>query len=153
MSEIKTINEHSEIEGHFEYLSKNEIACRVNDTNYKGLVTETADPKIFEVTLQGKKYFVRIESPLDLLISKMGLNVLDTKDAGDIMSPMPGLVLDIMVKEGDNVEDGQALAILEAMKMENIIKSTGKGVVESISISNGDKVEKGQLLISIKSQE
>jgi len=150
MAETKPINEQADLKGHFHYLSANEIAYRHLDKNYTATIQETDDPKILKVIIKGKSYQIKIENELDLLIADMGLNVLDAKDAGDIMSPMPGLVLDVLVAEGDTVKGGQSVAILEAMKMENIIKTAGKGIIESIAISKGDKVEKGQLLISIK---
>ena len=153
MSEIIRINELEELKGHFHYLSENRIAYRHLDINYTATIKETHDPKVFQVTINGKTRSVKIENNLDLLIAQMGLNVMDSKDAGDVMSPMPGLVLDILAKEGDQVEEGQSIAILEAMKMENIIKTEGAGIIESIAIKKGDKVEKGQLLISIKALE
>ena len=63
---------------------------------------------------------------------------------------MPGLVLDVMVAEGDTVEAGTPLLILEAMKMENVLKSEGDGTIKSIKITKGEAVEKRQLLIEIE---
>jgi biotin carboxyl carrier protein len=61
---------------------------------------------------------------------------------------MPGLVLKIFVKDGDTVKKGDNLFVLEAMKMENIIKSPADVTVKTIRIKPGDKVEKGQVLIA-----
>jgi biotin carboxyl carrier protein len=61
---------------------------------------------------------------------------------------MPGMVLKILVKEGDTVKKGDGLLVLEAMKMENNIKALGDGVVSKIPIKAGDKVEKNQVMIS-----
>jgi biotin carboxyl carrier protein len=60
---------------------------------------------------------------------------------------MPGMVLDVKVTEGDAVKKGDALLVLEAMKMENIIRSTGAGVVKKIHVKKGVAVEKSQVLI------
>ena len=62
---------------------------------------------------------------------------------------MPGLVVDILVAEGDDLEKGHNLLILEAMKMENIIKIPNAGKVKSINIQKGQAVEKGQILIEL----
>jgi biotin carboxyl carrier protein len=62
---------------------------------------------------------------------------------------MPGLVVNILVAEGDTIAKGDALLVLEAMKMENIIKSPGEGVVKKININKGQAVEKNQVLIEI----
>ena len=153
MSEIITIKEDLQVEGHFQQKESNQIEYRLGDRNYKAFIAESKDPRVFDVTINGKTYTIQITNGLDELISEMGLNVIDAKDAGDIFSPMPGLVLDVMVNDGEHIEEGQSLVILEAMKMENIIKSSGEGIIEKITISKGDKVEKGQLLITLKASE
>jgi biotin carboxyl carrier protein len=153
MAEIITIKEDQELEGHYQRIGLNEVEFRYHERNYSATISKTNEARTYEVLLNGKNYSIQITNNLDDLISEMGLNVLDVKDAGDIFSPMPGLVLEVMAREGENVIEGQSLVILEAMKMENIIKSTGAGVVKSVSIKNGDKVEKGQLLISIEAAE
>ena len=60
---------------------------------------------------------------------------------------MPGLVLDIRVVEGDAVKKGDPILVLEAMKMENIIKSPTDGIVKKINVKKGVAVEKSQVLI------
>jgi biotin carboxyl carrier protein len=60
---------------------------------------------------------------------------------------MPGLIIDLKVNQGDIVKAGDTLLILEAMKMENIIKSTGEGTVKNVKVKKGDSVEKNQVLI------
>lgn len=66
-----------------------------------------------------------------------------------IVSPLPGIILDIIVKPGDVVKKGQKLIVLEAMKMENIIESNVDGTIGSISVNKGDSVLEGTLLITI----
>jgi biotin carboxyl carrier protein len=68
---------------------------------------------------------------------------------GDIHSPMPGLIVDIMVKIGDKVKEGQTLLIQEAMKMQMKLRAPSAGVVKFISTSPGSQVEKGVLLVSL----
>jgi biotin carboxyl carrier protein len=75
------------------------------------------------------------------------MNNLNSQAAKEIKAPMPGLIFDIKVKEGDEVKKGDAVLILEAMKMENILKSPGDGTVKSIKIKKGQSVEKNQVLI------
>lgn len=65
----------------------------------------------------------------------------------EIKAPMPGLVLNVMVEEGQEVNKGDNLLVLEAMKMENIIKSPSSGNVKKIRVNKGDKVEKNEILI------
>jgi biotin carboxyl carrier protein len=110
------------------------------------------------VSMEGSKYILKINGyrlevdavdDLDILIDKLGFNVQVDQGASIIKAPMPGLVLDVMVEVGQEVEKGASLLILEAMKMENVIKSEGNGVIKSIEISKGDKVDKGQLMIDM----
>lgn len=69
--------------------------------------------------------------------------------AGNIKSPLPGVVLDVMVQVGDAVKTGQRLMILEAMKMENNIDSDRDGTVKEIKARKGDSVLEGDVLITI----
>ena len=62
---------------------------------------------------------------------------------------MPGLVLELLTKEGQSVSEGDTLLVLEAMKMENEIKSPTAGTVSRISVEDGEAVQKGQLLIEL----
>lgn len=67
-----------------------------------------------------------------------------------VISPMPGVILDIKVKEGDSVSEGQAVIILEAMKMENEIVSEFTGTVSAIRVKKGDTVDTDAVLVEIK---
>jgi biotin carboxyl carrier protein len=62
---------------------------------------------------------------------------------------MPGLVLNVLVSDGQSVAKGDAVLVLEAMKMENIIKAPADGVVKKVAVVKGDKVEKNQVMISM----
>lgn len=99
------------------------------------------------IELNGKKYNIKLKNDLEDLLEKMGMENLSDSFMAEIKAPMPGMVLKILVNEGDDVKKGDNLIILEAMKMENIIKATGEGKVTDIKVKQGDKVEKNQLLI------
>ena len=68
----------------------------------------------------------------------------------DIKAPMPGLILEVNVEEGAEVQEGDYLLVLEAMKMENTLTAPRDGVVKSVSIKKGETVEKNQLLIEME---
>ena len=70
--------------------------------------------------------------------------------AATITSPMPGTILDIKVKVGDVVADGQLLFILEAMKMENEIFAGSAGTVETVQVTKGASVNAGDIVLSLK---
>lgn len=67
-----------------------------------------------------------------------------------ILAPMPGLIVRVSVKAGDRVEAGQGVVVMEAMKMENELRSTAAGTVRSVEVSPGTAVEKGALLVSLE---
>jgi len=69
--------------------------------------------------------------------------------AGSVLAPIPGLILRILVKEGDSVNAGDPVLILEAMKMESEITSTIAGVVNNISVKEGTSVQEGEALIEV----
>jgi pyruvate carboxylase subunit B len=68
---------------------------------------------------------------------------------GSVRAPMPGLVVRVLVVEGDQVAAGQGLMVLEAMKMENEIRAPGPGVVKAVTARAGAAVEKGQVLVEL----
>ncbi|MDX1627829.1 MAG: biotin/lipoyl-containing protein [Fulvivirga sp.] len=103
--------------------------------------------KLVTIKINGKKYEVKVKDKLDLLLEKLGMDKLASQQVNDIKAPMPGLVLDILVKEGDEVQKGDQVMILEAMKMENVLKSPGDGTVKSLNVKKGDSVEKNQVMI------
>ncbi len=72
-----------------------------------------------------------------------------TAGAIKVDAPMPGTILDIKVNIGDSVNSGDALCVLEAMKMENEIVAPEAGIVASVNVSRGDSVEAGQVLITL----
>lgn len=103
--------------------------------------------KEFVIKINGTIYELKAQDQLDLLLDKLGMSAANTARIKEIKAPMPGLILDVRVKEGQVVQKGDVVLILEAMKMENTIKSMADGVVKLIKINKGQSVEKNQLLI------
>lgn len=71
------------------------------------------------------------------------------KGTGFVKSPLPGVILDVYIKEGDQVKVGQKLILLEAMKMENNISADKEGIVKSVKVKKGDSVLEGDILVEI----
>jgi biotin carboxyl carrier protein len=125
---------------HFHILHKNK--------GYQAeIVKSDKAAKTVSIKINNKLIEVKLKDKFDLLLEKMGISNSAASKVNQIKAPMPGLIIDIKVKEGDEVKAGDQLLILEAMKMENIIKSPGEGVIKSIKIKKGDSVEKNQVLI------
>ncbi|MCP9200017.1 acetyl-CoA carboxylase biotin carboxyl carrier protein subunit [Gramella sp. GC03-9] len=104
----------------------------------------------YEIKINSNLYSVKINNELDQLISEMGLSLGSSQQVNDIKAPMPGLILEVNVKEGDEVKEGDYLLVLEAMKMENTLTAPRDGVVKSVSVEKKDTVEKNQLLIEME---
>ena len=79
--------------------------------------------------VNGKPCTIEIKDKIDLLLKSMGLENAMVKKMNELKAPMPGLVLDVLVQPGAAVEKGDPLLVLEAMKMENVIKAAGDGTV------------------------
>ena len=116
--------------------------------SYRAEVVKTdVATKTCVIKINGRTYPVELKDKFDLLLEKMGMNSQAASKVNNIKAPMPGLIIDLKVKEGDVVKANDVLLILEAMKMENIIKSPGEGIVKSVKVKKGDSVEKSQVLI------
>ena len=106
--------------------------------------------KKYELRINNNRYSITIEDSLDLLIEQMGFALSSSRNISSIEAPMPGLILEISVKEGQEVKEDDPLLILEAMKMENVITSPREGIIKSIQVSQGDAVDKDNLLIEFE---
>jgi biotin carboxyl carrier protein len=114
------------------------------------IVDADFNQKKYTVNINNTSYTVDIANNLDLLIKEMGFSLGSTKKVNAIKAPMPGLILEINVKIGDEVREGDTLVILEAMKMENSIASPRDGRIKSISVQKTEAVEKNQLLVEFE---
>ncbi|MDP4662765.1 MAG: acetyl-CoA carboxylase biotin carboxyl carrier protein subunit [Salibacteraceae bacterium] len=108
---------------------------------------DSANP---EFMVNGKPYKPTVKTETDLLLERLGLNIKAKKELKELKAPMPGLVLEFRVSPGDVVNEGDPLVVLEAMKMENILKSPGTATVKAIEVSKGDAIEKNQVLITFE---
>ncbi len=111
------------------------------------VVSFDKEAKTAEIKVNGTIYALSAKDQFDILLEQLGMSALNTAKVSEIKAPMPGLVLKLFVNEGDEVKKGDNLFILEAMKMENIIKSPADVTVKAVKMKPGDKVEKGQVLM------
>ena len=118
--------------------------------NYHIEALSTQNDKEIVLLVNGRRVEFSLQSELDQLIDQLGFSSNKEKSVKEILAPMPGLVLKVLVEEGQEVEEGDSLLVLEAMKMENIIKSPVRAVVSSIEVQIGEAVEKKRCLISFE---
>ncbi|MGL6269114.1 MAG: biotin/lipoyl-containing protein [Chitinophagaceae bacterium] len=106
--------------------------------------------KFLRVEVDGEVFDVEIKDDLDQMLDKMGFGKVSIKQIKEIKAPMPGLVLEINVTEGEEVAEGHKILILEAMKMENAILIHTPAKIKKVIVTAGQAVEKGQLLVELE---
>ena len=106
--------------------------------------------KSFLIKINKSKYSISLKDRFDILLDQLGMSTANTAKINDLKAPMPGLIVDIKVQVGDTVKKGDTILILEAMKMENILKASGDGKIKAIKISVKQNVEKNQVMIEFE---
>lgn len=125
-----------------------------------GIEVVRLDDRVIVRTPDGAFSAVAVRSGDEVLVSyKGGQYRLNTRRispgahghhlSGELRAPMPGLIVDVMVAEGDRVAKGQKLLILEAMKTQQAFSSPFDGLVRKLGIAKGDQIEDGDLLVLI----
>lgn len=102
------------------------------------------------IYVNGNKYSVTLKDRYHELLHELGMDVSQSKHVNHIKAPMPGLVVNVIVSEGQMLKDGDAVVVLEAMKMENILKVAGDAVVKRIHVKKGEAVEKNVVLVELE---
>ena len=109
------------------------------------------EKKSFDLKVNNNIYKTKVEDRFDLLLHQLGMDNLTSAVVKELKAPMPGLVLKIEVAVGQTIKEGEALVVLEAMKMENVLKSPADVVIKSIGVTEGNAVEKNEVLIEFES--
>jgi biotin carboxyl carrier protein len=119
-----------------------------NNQSYNvDVIKMNSEEKSLLIKINGAKFNIQLRDKYDELLHSLGMDDMTAKKVSDVKAPMPGMVLNVLVQEGMEVKKGDALVVLEAMKMENILKSPGDGIVKKIIASKGKAVEKNEVLI------
>ena len=121
-----------------------------NGKSYNAILEEIdRTTKTLKLRINDNSYRLAIQEPIDQLLKKMGLNIAKSNKVEAIKAPMPGLVLKILVIEGQEIKKGEPVLILEAMKMENVFKAPADATVKAIKVAERKAVEKGEVLIEL----
>ena len=113
----------------------------VEDKREEGSLTVKLNHRVFDIKKSG---------PLDALIANLGMDVPKVRKLKQLKAPMPGRVVSLSIEVGQEINVGDPLLTLEAMKMENVLKAEGTGKVKEIRTNASDVVEKGAVLIEFE---
>ena len=119
----------------------------IDGKSYESYVYETEEG--WQVLTRGRQYNLTIEDEREKRLRAAAGGGVAESGEFHLKAPMPGLVVAIPVNEGDKVEKGQVILILESMKMQNELKSPKSGTVGRIRVKQGEKVEQRQALLSV----
>ncbi|NIM93110.1 MAG: biotin/lipoyl-binding protein [Anaerolineales bacterium] len=119
----------------------------VDGRSYEALVQPTEDG--MEVLLQGQHFSVSVEDERQRRLRQTSGPSVAKSGELHMKSPMPGLIISVKVREGQEIDVGDSLIVLESMKMQNELKAPCEGTIRSLRIKSGDNVEQNQILLTI----
>lgn len=140
-----------------------EYKFKINGNDYN-VAINSVEGGLADVTVNGASYKVELESaPASPVaaspaaaatapVAAPAAAPVAPKAAGEgtaVVSPLPGVIIEVSVKEGQAVKKGQKVAVIEAMKMENEIPAVADGTVTSIKVSKGDSILEGDTIVTI----
>jgi biotin carboxyl carrier protein len=140
----RTLSAQGERAGHYSLL--------IGDRSYEMFIRATgrqeSGASTFEVSIGGQTFEVGVQDERARALASL---VGEARTSGDvtIRAPMPGLVSNVLVSEGNEVQRGQPVVVLEAMKMENDLSATHAGIVKSLRVAKGQTVAQGEALAVI----
>ncbi len=151
--EIEVTGEHVRVDG----LEVDAALVAIPQTPLRRLVTGDRartfavleEDGVWGITYRGERWTATVEDERTRQLQELTGDVAVSRTGGVIKAPMPGLVLRVEVEEGQAVDVGAGVVVLEAMKMENEIKTLTEGVVRSVHVRVGQAVEKGAPLVEI----
>jgi pyruvate carboxylase subunit B len=153
---VERENDRVSLDGSSAEASLDEVAgtplrlVRVGDEVHRVIVRHRAGRGVYQLWLDGHIYDVEALDERARAIRDLSAAAAGPSGPAPLIAPMPGLIVRITVAEGDEVQTGQGMIVMEAMKMENELRAAGSGTVKRIAVSEGSAVEKGAILIELE---
>ncbi len=135
------------VEVTFQRIAPNEVLLLLDGRSYPFTVEPQADGTM-RLTHAGRSLHVRVKTERDLLLEAFGVEDAEAEAVRELRAPMPGLVLSVLVEPGQEVAEGAGLVVLEAMKMENELRSSAAVTIAAVHVEPGNPVSKNDLLVS-----
>ena len=140
--------EGKELDVDIQFISPHRVSVLINGRSFYAVVDSNGLK--FDVLMAGRLYQAEVESPTKLIEKQLRGSPASRPTELEVRSPMPGMVVRCEVTAGTTIKIGDGLLVLEAMKMENEIRSTINGVVKKILVTDKQVVDKGELLLVIE---
>jgi biotin carboxyl carrier protein len=138
------------LEVDFESVSGQPVFSLIVDGKSYEAFVYPGDDQAWQVMLRGRQFSVNVEDEREKRLRVAGGGAVAEGAEIQMKAPMPGLVVSVNVAEGEQVEKGQVLIVLESMKMQNELKSPKAGKIGRIKIKAGETVEQRQTLLSVQ---
>jgi biotin carboxyl carrier protein len=148
INESRVIIDDNEFTTNLTQLSNHLYLLKINDKVFQ-ITSQKISSEEYSLSIDGFSFETTVRTKLEEEANTYLMNKAKEGGSQVVKSPMPGLIVKILKKVGDSVEMGEAVILLEAMKMENEVRSTTSGVVEQINIKENQSVEKNTPLIVI----
>ena len=129
------------------HLGANRYSLIIDNQSYR--VSFRKNNEVTEIALNGEPYTFQVEDERQKMFKTLVTSSSSETSHVEIKAPIPGMIVKILVKEGDTVSKDHGLLVLEAMKMENVIKSPGDCEIQEICVKEKASVEKGQILFRL----
>ena len=132
----------------FQYMNGGGVLSLLfNNRSLEAVVNE--DDETWEVLTKGELYTVKVQDERAYRLAQARGTAGAVTGEVTVNSPMPGLIVNVTISEGESVQKGDKVVILESMKMENELRSPRDGIISRVMVSQGDSVEKDQVLVVI----
>ena len=129
-------------------LDENSVHILFNNRSFRvNILSADKKSKTYSFKINNQKFDVCLKDKYDALLQQLGMDASASKKINELKAPMPGLVVDIFVNNGQDIKKGDPLLVLEAMKMENILKSNADGIIKNVEVKKGSTVEKNEVLV------
>lgn len=148
--ETVSLNDES-VRAHVEDLPGTPIQIvAIGNEVHRVLAQRGSEKGQYDLSVEGFRFSVQALDERSRAIRELAGAAARPTGPVHLAAPMPGLIVRVNVKDGDQVRAGQGLVVMEAMKMENELKATVAGVVRRVLVSSGSAVEKGTLLLEME---
>jgi biotin carboxyl carrier protein len=123
---------------------------KIGNEIYRAVVQKREGRGTYTIWVDGHRFDVEALDERTRAIREMSAAAEGPAGPAPVKAPMPGLIVRVNVKVGDEVQAGQGVVVMEAMKMENELRTTGAGKVKAVHATRGEAVEKGALLVELE---